>query len=532
MIAFLLASWIASAERVEARLVPPSVAVGDASMLEIEVAGEDAVDAEIGALPRIDGLDARMLEGPEFFVKRDAAGAPLGQAARFRVELRPRREGRFALEGFTLRLRSDEDVAVPRIELVATGDATATSARLELSLDRDRVYSGEALPLSIAVDLRNELVDIDHCVLELPGSARVVPISSGSAFRLDVGSGSVALDSTGHIAPKGTRLYEGVIEVVAGAPGELVLGDAVLRIDRGTDGGELLVHPRSAPRVEVRPLPKEGRPPEFVDAVGRFDIGASVGVASVQVASDFSVIVRVTSGGASNLSRARLADWQSIEGFRVHERRDGEPALSDFRGRMQGTPSSRSIELKLAAKSVGKQAIPPLRLAFFDPIAAHYEVVATSPLAIDVTAPEGAPPAAPDGGGSKSRGAPFFIVLLILLAAARRRRRRRQAKDAARGASAAFDAALRDGDPADPLRVAKALAAYLGLRFGVEPASLFGGRARIELLNGGIAPKLLEEIGQLFDRAEAAAFAKQRAADSEEPAARRIVAELESTPRG
>lgn len=130
--------------------------------------------------------------------------------------------------------------------------------------------------------------------------------------------------------------------------------------------------------IEVLPLPG-GRPDDFTGFVGDLGVTANLDRDSVQVSD--AVTLTVVVAGSGNLRMLAEPEVEIPPGFEafppeVTERVDRTDA---------GVSGTRTYEYVLVPRAPGVGAIPPVELAYFDPLGETYEVAASGALAVEVT---------------------------------------------------------------------------------------------------------------------------------------------------
>jgi len=172
--------------------------------------------------------------------------------------------------------------------------------------------------------------------------------------------------------------------------------------------------------VKVHPLPRDGRPPDFSGAVGRFRL--LVDVAPTNVAAGDLVVLQSTIEGSGYLEDATPPQAENSRLFRAYPPEPLE--IND------GKAAYRQIVVPL---STNARAIPALRFSFYDPKAARYVTATQGPFRLQfhelpdvspVAVPEGSPPdaaadfSAADGGAAAARAAaprPLSIAIAVTL---------------------------------------------------------------------------------------------------------------------
>jgi hypothetical protein len=147
-------------------------------------------------------------------------------------------------------------------------------------------------------------------------------------------------------------------------------------------------------KINVKPLPVEGRPADFSGAVGDFQVTASVEDKNVVSNQPFTYKVRFE--GRGNAKLIELPPFNPPEGL---EQYDTQKDSKFFR---TGT-SYKDFSIQLIPRREGEFTLPPLTVSIFDPRAKAYVQRTTE--AVRVIVAKGAGPAASDqmmkdGGGT------------------------------------------------------------------------------------------------------------------------------------
>ncbi|MGY8822331.1 MAG: BatD family protein [Candidatus Latescibacterota bacterium] len=128
--------------------------------------------------------------------------------------------------------------------------------------------------------------------------------------------------------------------------------------------------------IEVLPLPDAGRPVEFTGAVGRFDLTAHAQPTHVKAGDP--VTLRVAISGQGNMSAVKVPEIQGAEGIKMYE-----PTLEEEEQISNGNYGGRRIfEFILIPETSGMMEIPPVRFAYFDPVAEKYLLLQSAPIFI------------------------------------------------------------------------------------------------------------------------------------------------------
>jgi len=136
-------------------------------------------------------------------------------------------------------------------------------------------------------------------------------------------------------------------------------------------------------KLEVKPLPTEGRPPGFSGAVGKFEARIEASPRSGNVGDPITVKLIVT--GRGDFDRVQAPELGKLPGWKTY------PPTSKFTadGDAQ-TGGAKEFEFVLVPEAAHRTT-PELAFSFFDPEAKQYETIPLPPIALNLT---GAPPSA------------------------------------------------------------------------------------------------------------------------------------------
>jgi len=277
---------------------------------------------------------------------------------------------------------------------------------------------------------------------------------------------------------------------------------------------DIVVH-GAAPTLHVVDLPTEGRPPEFVGAVGSFEVGDFVDRNETAVGDAIKLTLTVTGPFAQGVDLPRLAD---LAGFHVY-------------GMVEEKPSwGRSFVYDIAPLDDRVTSIPPIAFAYFDPDAGRYRVVKTDAIPLRVRpSPSAAhvePRAMDDAGASRWVVAAGLVVaaLVVVGVLVRRRRQRGDPRDVGGGHVRDAAAAFRAQADAD---VAASLAAFLAACLRCTPAAVVSPDLAARLVAAGATSDVAGRAAALLERLVAARYGGEASTD-DAAAAREVVDEIES----
>ncbi|MDD3732047.1 MAG: BatD family protein [candidate division Zixibacteria bacterium] len=141
---------------------------------------------------------------------------------------------------------------------------------------------------------------------------------------------------------------------------------------------------RSAPvKLNVKPLPVEGRPANFTGTIGMFGITATPDKTTVEVNQPITVTIKIT--GTGNIKSVAEPLIPDLPDFRVYKASSNEKT-SIIDEQLGGT---KIYEEVFIPNKPGNLEIPSLEFNFFDPKTRKYQTVKTRSIQITVKQPEG-----------------------------------------------------------------------------------------------------------------------------------------------
>lgn len=143
-------------------------------------------------------------------------------------------------------------------------------------------------------------------------------------------------------------------------------------------------------KINVKPLPTEGRPGNFSGAVGQFEVRTQVEGNQFPVNQPFSLKVRFEGSG-----NAKLIEMPSMDLPKAVETYDTKTDAKYFKN----GKSYKEFEVLLIPRQEGELTIPEMSFSMFDPETKKYVTKTTEPIPLRIIAnPNGTP--APGGQGS------------------------------------------------------------------------------------------------------------------------------------
>ena len=133
-------------------------------------------------------------------------------------------------------------------------------------------------------------------------------------------------------------------------------------------------------KLQVKPLPEEGKPADFTGAVGQFDIALNTSKTSLEARESLTANLKIS--GTGNLSLMSLPDLKIPASLEVYE-----PERKDsYRTTYRGLSGYISNKYTIVPEFKGDYTIAPVKFSFFDPREEKYKSVATHPIQINVEA--------------------------------------------------------------------------------------------------------------------------------------------------
>jgi tetratricopeptide (TPR) repeat protein len=269
-------------------------------------------------------------------------------------------------------------------------------------ITKDRPYEGEAIPTEIKIFIPREIAmtveDWGIPEFERDGVAcwRLEPSSMKGQLNV-LGRQYVTVAYPSTLTP--TR--SGKVGI---GPAKLRLTSTQIIVDgflqRVTEE-TFLTLPKL--EFETTPLPP-GAPVGFDNAIGSFALRANASETEVREGDPVSVDIIVT--GSGNLDTLRAPRLQDPKGWKVYE------ATATQRGDERRQLAGSIIFQQLIKPLELQTAIPPFRLAYFDPTLKQYRSVTTDPIPLKIL-PSGGP-AAPASGPPQALPLPIERMSDIL----------------------------------------------------------------------------------------------------------------------
>jgi hypothetical protein len=389
--------------RVEAAVDSRNVAVGDNLTLTITVYGDGKISQ-----PNVSAVEGFQVVGSYSSQSISIVNAKMSKSVSIQYSLLAVQEGDFTLGPFTVKSGNDtyqtEPIAV-RVTKgggslgqpgASPGPPSGSSSRGQpdrqaagdlimafATADRKKAYVGEQITYTLTFAYRTEVEDVSY---------------------LEPGHTGFWFEDIGETGPEirvidGTKYYA-ITKITAFFPissGQFTIGEGGVRYlarDRqalsrdpssffGRDPFDAFrrregISKADPIRIEVVPLPNEGKPSDFSGAVGNFGLKVQPSANEVRVGESVTLSVKVQ--GQGNVKSIGDFPLPKIEGFRVFAPKSRDSLRVD--GTRVG--GAKIFDLVLVPERVGRYVLDGFNLSYFDPAKGSYVRTTAQPVEIEV----------------------------------------------------------------------------------------------------------------------------------------------------
>ncbi len=374
----LFAGGASAATQIEARLERSTIAVGEATTLQVVVsgAGGGVSDPEFTVPPGLEVLGTGRAQNFTWINGRSSVEII------YRFEISANAPGRFALGPITVRVGKEafrsgvlslEATAAPT--RIGGGGSTAGPASLMVDVIPPEPWVGQPCQLRVRLVLRGSLAEDPQYTPPATPGFWTDKTGAPESFYADEHGRRVLVTETR------TRIYPL-------APGEATVGEAVASLAlAGAErdplawlGGQV---PRREAVVRSQPLPVRvralpaGAPTGFTGAVGSLSARWSADRARTSV--DVPITVRLDVRGVANLPLVRPPELvgKDIEVFASTVEDSLAPSGTDGAGR-------KRFQWTVLARRTGHLSLPAPAFAWFDPASASYRRVELPSIDLEV----------------------------------------------------------------------------------------------------------------------------------------------------
>ena len=245
-----------------------------------------------------------------------------------------------------------------------------------------RVYNGEALPVTIKIFSRENLVSLDNPIFpEISGfyrqDVKVPPLNSLTRENVNGTIYDTGILSKFVFFPQKTgNLKIGSFSIDCGIEG-LASTRSRSILDSFFDNIRTTIKTISSPElnIEVMPLPA-GAPVSFTGGVGRFTISASVDKKELKTNEAFTLTVEIK--GSGNIKLLEIPNIIFPQEFEVYD-----PKITNQTAESV-TEGIKRIEYLIIPRITGEHTIPPIAFSYFNPSDKVYSTVSSGSVSIKV----------------------------------------------------------------------------------------------------------------------------------------------------
>jgi hypothetical protein len=214
------------------------------------------------------------------------------------------------------------------------------SLRVRIEIAPGPYHVGEGIELAAGVPARDQ-----RPALELPRLRQADLWTTGTSFKPLSASGIGPVQA-------GENVFVTQLRIVPRRAGPLEIPPIIARL--GGQSGR-----SHARRIEVEPVPLEGRPAEFLGGVGDFSVHAAAEPASVRVGQVLTY--RIELKGPAAWGSVAPPDLARLRQLALAPRVDARP------DELINEPPSRTFIYQIRLTRPGTAVLPPVAIAAFDP---------------------------------------------------------------------------------------------------------------------------------------------------------------------
>jgi BatD DUF11 like domain len=137
--------------------------------------------------------------------------------------------------------------------------------------------------------------------------------------------------------------------------------------------------------IQVKPLPEAGKPENFKDAVGNFNIESAVEKNNFSTDETGKLLITISGKGNMQLLTVPEIDWPA--GFEVYETK----ITDNINNVTIPISGSKTFEIPFTVADTGSHNIPAIKLSYFDPAVGTYKMVSTKSILLTISKGTGNP---------------------------------------------------------------------------------------------------------------------------------------------
>ncbi len=403
-------AWAAGEPQFHAELDQSSIGLDDTVSLKLTLLSEGGASASVPTFnaPDFDVVNSYDSDFTESYYDSSTGRFGMKNSQQVTKVLKPSREGDLRITKIQIRvngqIKSAPDLIVhvgaagagtppPRtyggggVGLRGAGKPTADKVILRAEVDKSRVYKGEQIVVSYYLYRRVRMLNVQVDKFpQLPGFFREELEMPVMQPRME--SESVVLDGVPYQRSLLTRYAAYPLQ-----EGELSLDPMGVKYtyyaDSGIsdDGDDPIMNlfksmaPREASvesqpvKVEVVPLPTDGRPASFSGGLGDFEVVSAVDKTQTRANEAITLTIKVEGrGNVAAVGEPKIKWPQNIEVY------DTKSSVKTARGGL----GTKIFETLLIPRTAGVVTLPGAEFSFFDPAKKKYVTRTTEPIQVSV----------------------------------------------------------------------------------------------------------------------------------------------------
>ena len=373
--------------RVEVEVSSQKVMLGSTIQLTITVHGNSNINPI--QLPLINGFKARYL-GPSTRVS--IINGQQTSSKSFVYSLFPLREGKFRVPMFNVIVagRGYTVQAIP-LEVVAStgGSGSSGDAGLRekffivLKVPKEEVYLNESLPMKVLIFISGlsvrdiqypDLNNIGFSVGKYDQPQQYQQVVNGIQYNIVEFNTKIYPSRVGELTLGPAKIASNLI--IPSSRGNSRFGRGIFDDDFFNsffdrhEKRPVLLESKEV-KINVLPLPEEGKPDDFSGAVGAYSLNVSISPNHVKEGDP--ITLRVTIVGKGNLSTVQIPTLSLKDNFKIYD-----PQIFE-------KDNIKKSEQVIIPQSAEITEIPIIQFSYFDPQLKQYRTIKRGPFPIEVT---------------------------------------------------------------------------------------------------------------------------------------------------
>ena len=377
-----------------------AIGIQDQFQLTVTITGDDAGQAETPRLPRLQGF--KVVAGPSLSTQFQWINGQSTSSRSYIYILLPEKEGQFAIDPIEVRVGRRAYKTKPITMRVASSVRAPAPSRtlpadplglddlaprrqpggeevfVAAELDRTSAYIGQQVTLTYHLYTQVSVTGLQ--LQENPPLngfwVENIELSTKPAAARKVINGKEYLE----YAVKKQALFPN-------ATGKLKIPPSTFAVSVRSTGdifgffaqADTIYRKTKEVILEVRPLPEEGRPADFNNAVGVYTLSGELN--KTEAAAGDAVSFKLKLAGKGNLKAIPDIPLPAVPDLTVYSAKRDDKVQPD--GDQIG--GEKVWEYVIVAKAPGDHTVPPISFSFFDPERQGYQTVSTQPFALKVT---------------------------------------------------------------------------------------------------------------------------------------------------